>query len=364
VRGSGPPVSLDDPRLVTSGRGCCCRSLQVRCASDPRRRTATSPALRACSQHRRIPADGGRGRGVARQTRSTPRQEGQAPSSSRAGYAIAAGVVDGLNACLAPAGEHKPLSDREHGGPPVAAGSSRTDRHARATGRVRTGRTAGVASGSDATTVLARQRPRRPVLTPLSRALLRAEESANSDHDAADVLVLAQDDPLAYAKLLGHIADAGRVMIVDPYLRAEPLLTLLTATRADRFLIGTNVSEKDRATMITLVNSGAAGQAELRRAKPGAVHDRLVISATGVQTIGMSLNAIGRTGTTVLMPVPEASADHLRRTAEAWWAEADVIAVAPTEGDGEQAPATAPRAPARKRPSSKAPPRAAQDKQE
>lgn len=201
-------------------------------------------------------------------------------------------------------------------------------------------------------------------LTPLSRALLRAEESANSDHDTAEVLVLAQDDPLAYAKLLGHIADAGRVMIVDPYLRAEPLLTLLTTTRADRFLIGTNVSEKDRATMITLVNSGAAGQAELRRAKPGAVHDRLVISATGVQTIGMSLNAVGRTGTTVLMPVPEASADHLRQTAEAWWAEADVIAVARTEGEGGQAPATAPRAPARKRPARTAPPRAAQDKQE
>ncbi len=200
-------------------------------------------------------------------------------------------------------------------------------------------------------------------LTPLSRALLRAEESANSDHDTAEVLVLAQDDPLAYAKLLGHIADAGRVMIVDPYLRAEPLLTLLTTTRADRFLIGTNVSEKDRVTMITLVNSGAAGQAELRRAKPGAVHDRLVISATGVQTIGMSLNAIGRTGTTVLMPVPEASADHLRQAAEAWW-EADVIAVARTEGEGGQAPAIAPRAPARKRPARKAPPRAAQDKQE
>lgn len=201
-------------------------------------------------------------------------------------------------------------------------------------------------------------------LTPLSRALLRAEEAANSDHDAAEVLVLAQDDPLAYAKLLGHIADAGRVMIVDPYLRAEPLLTLLTATRADRFLIGTNVSEKDRATMITLVNSGAAGLAELRRAKPGAVHDRLVISETGVQTIGMSLNAVGRTGTTVLMPVPEASADHLRQAAEAWWAEAEVIAVARTEGDGEWPPAAALPAAARKRPARSAAPKATQDKQE
>jgi hypothetical protein len=186
-------------------------------------------------------------------------------------------------------------------------------------------------------------------LTPLSRALLRAEESVAGDDAAADVLVLAQDDPLAYAKLLGHIAAAGQVMIVDPYLRAEPLLTLLTTTSADRFLIGTNVSEKDRATMITLVRSGAAGHAELRRAKPGAVHDRLVVGSTGVQTIGMSLNAIGRSGTTVLMPVPEASADHLRQTAEAWWAEAEVLAIAEADAEAEktreQAAAPQPTAP-------------------
>jgi hypothetical protein len=174
-------------------------------------------------------------------------------------------------------------------------------------------------------------------LTPLSRALLRAQESAGTEHDGVDVLILNQDDPLAYANLLGHIAEAGRVMIVDPYLRVEPLLALLTATQADRFLIGSNVSKKDRAAMMTLVNSGAAGQAELRRAKPGSVHDRLIVSDTGVQTLGMSLNAVGRTGTTVLMPVPEASADHLRQVCEGWWNDAEIMASAPAKGNGEEA---------------------------
>jgi hypothetical protein len=200
-------------------------------------------------------------------------------------------------------------------------------------------------------------------LTPLSRALLRAEESANEGNEIAEVLVLAQDDPLAYAKLLGHIADAGRVLIVDPYLRAEPLLSLLTATQADRFLIGVNVSERDRATMITLVNSGAAGRAELRRAKAGAVHDRLVIGATRVQSIGMSLNAIGRTGTTVLMSVPDASADHLREIAEQWWAEGEVIAFAQHESESKKEPATSPRPTAKKRsPRKRAAPAAPKDK--
>jgi len=51
-------------------------------------------------------------------------------------------------------------------------------------------------------------------LTPLGRALLRAEE-ARSD-EASEVLVLSKDDPLAYGTLLGHIAESGDVMIVDP----------------------------------------------------------------------------------------------------------------------------------------------------
>lgn len=174
-------------------------------------------------------------------------------------------------------------------------------------------------------------------LTPLSRALLRAQESDMAEHDGVDVLVLSQEDPLAYANLLGHIADAGRVMIVDPYLRVEPLLALLTTTRSDRFLIGSKVSEKDRTAMQALVGSGASGPAELRRAKPGLLHDRLIVGDTGVQTLGMSLNAVGSKGTTVLMPVPEASADHLRQVAEGWWRDAEVIARAPTTSDGEQA---------------------------
>jgi len=167
-------------------------------------------------------------------------------------------------------------------------------------------------------------------LTPLSRALLRAEDVQSEG--ATEVLLLKKGDPLAYGTLLGHIAECGDVMIVDPYLRAEQLLSLLSQTSASRFLIGGSVGKGEVVAMVTLLSAaGWPTHPELRRARGGKVHDRLIVSETGVQTLGTSMNAVGRNNTTVLMAVPMSSADHLRSTIENVWAEAEVLAKSSNE---------------------------------
>lgn len=168
-------------------------------------------------------------------------------------------------------------------------------------------------------------------LTPLSRALLRAEEAQSEG--TLEVLLLKEGDPLAYGTLLGHIAECGDAMIVDPYLRSEQLLSLLSQTSASRFLIGSSVSKGEVVAMVTLLSAaGWPAHPELRRAGGGKLHDRLIVTETSVQTLGTSINAVGRNNTTVLMAVPTSSADHLRGMIESVWAEAEVLA---TSSDSE-----------------------------
>lgn len=167
-------------------------------------------------------------------------------------------------------------------------------------------------------------------LTPLSRALLRAEEVQSEG--TAEVLLLKEGDLLAYATLLGHIAECGDVMIVDPYLRSEQLLSFLSMTSASRFLIGSSVPKGEVVAMVTLLSAaGWPTHPELRRAGRGRLHDRLIVSETSVQTLGTSINAVGRNNTTVLMAVPTSVADYLRNTIEAVWAEAEILATSSSE---------------------------------
>ncbi|MBT9257387.1 hypothetical protein KMZ32_16800 [Phycicoccus sp. MAQZ13P-2] len=160
--------------------------------------------------------------------------------------------------------------------------------------------------------------------TPLSRALLRAEEVAGQE--AADVLVLAEGDPLAYASLLGHVAEMGQVLVVDPYLKPEQLLSFLQHTNANRFLIGSRANHGSVVAMQTLLSAtGWQAVPELKQTAPGELHDRYIIGDTHVYTLGMSLNAVGRSNTTVLMPLPEDAADHIRSVMEQIWSGAETL---------------------------------------
>lgn len=151
---------------------------------------------------------------------------------------------------------------------------------------------------------------------------------------------------MAYATLLGHVAEMGQVLVVDPYLKPEQLFSFLQHTNANRFLIGSRVNNGAVVAVQTLLSStGWATTPQLRQADPGDLHDRYVVGDTQVYTLGMSLNAVGRTNTTVLMPLPDDASDHVRGVVESLWTRAQDLAPpeAPpgTQGgdDNETAPA-------------------------
>lgn len=161
-------------------------------------------------------------------------------------------------------------------------------------------------------------------LTPLSRALLRADVLEQMDEDNAQVVVLGGDDPLAYGRLLGHIAEAGDVLVVDSWLKPEQLLDLLTRTDATRFLVcGTRRSEEVAMQAILALPDWPAG-IELRKTAPKTLHDRYLVSDSVVYSLGTSLNSVGQ-NPTLLIQLPEIAADPVRAAAEAWWAGADVL---------------------------------------
>jgi hypothetical protein len=85
-------------------------------------------------------------------------------------------------------------------------------------------------------------------------------------------------------------------------------------------LISPNVKKEDRAAMAVLVASGASanGPIELRSAGKGVLHDRLIVGEGFVDTIGSSINTVGRQHTTVLSPLPRQAADTMRELAEKW----------------------------------------------
>ncbi|MGW4833383.1 hypothetical protein ACWEOG_37700 [Amycolatopsis japonica] len=163
-------------------------------------------------------------------------------------------------------------------------------------------------------------------LTPLGRALLRSQYTDDRD-DAVEAVVLGSNDELAYPKLIGRLVQAGNCLIIDPYLRLDQLAPILKATHVSRFLISENVREDERASMATLIDSGVAGHSvELRFASRGVLHDRMIIASNFVDTIGTSMNTVGRVHPTVLVPLPELAADAMRGYAEEWWNAATIVA--------------------------------------
>lgn len=174
-------------------------------------------------------------------------------------------------------------------------------------------------------------------LTPLGRALLRSEDASESESDAYDVVVLDAQDELSYPNLVKRIAEAGDALLIDPYLRAEQLLSVRAWTSVSRVLISRNLAREDRVAMAVLVQSGSAERAlELRMANHGVLHDRMVIGDDLAFTIGTSMNTVGKQHPTILTPLPKVVEDAMRSHVEKWWDEAEVLAASPpVEDEGE-----------------------------
>ena len=163
-------------------------------------------------------------------------------------------------------------------------------------------------------------------VTALAKALMLADDQDNSGRSDSAVVLLGSDDPLAFGRVVAQVAESGRAMIVDPYLRAAELHTLLSNTDSRRFLVGPGLGAGDVAELrVLLAAHESAELIELRQAARGVLHDRYIIGDHSVYSVGSSLNSVGKSTTTVLTPLGDVAAE-VRDKADQWWANATLVA--------------------------------------
>lgn len=147
-------------------------------------------------------------------------------------------------------------------------------------------------------------------LTDLGQALLRAADT--EDQSQSQVVVLDNENPLAYASLVAELSDVGDALLIDPYLDVEHLIDLEKYTGINRTLISARHSESKRGTRIKMLQEKRSDDGiEVRVADE--LHDRIVVSEDGkVWTLGMSLNGVTQQKSiTVLTPLPDRAAEVL-----------------------------------------------------
>lgn len=165
-------------------------------------------------------------------------------------------------------------------------------------------------------------------LTSLGSAMLRAAQAGdNDDLDAVvQTTVLENSDPFAYARTLGAIAEMPAVMVVDPYLKLDGIISLSRIESVQRILTGDERRPVgNKAEPFAAVTAASGRDYETRIASSDLLHDRYLVPETGpVRQISSSLNSVGkRIGViTVLSPV---ASDAVRSDCEAIWTQATSV---------------------------------------
>jgi hypothetical protein len=182
-------------------------------------------------------------------------------------------------------------------------------------------------------------------LTPLGSALFAHAERATFVDAGPTVVVLGQDDPLAYPRLVGVLADAGKGFLVDPYLKLDQLHLLIVQTQIERVLVKKSPETTGAlAAMSALLGSSLLPRQILVRASSDKLHDRLIVGANGqVQTIGASMNTVERGTATVISPMPAEATAVLLKNAEAQWNAATPLIPAVAVPPPKPKPAAKPR---------------------
>lgn len=160
-------------------------------------------------------------------------------------------------------------------------------------------------------------------LTRLGRAVL---EHANrpplpDSLDGPLTVTIDPDDPFAYTKVLGLIAEQGEGMLIDPYLTLDGLQDIVTASSTTRIL----TTDRDTRRRLSLIAHGlgaAEDSPEVRKVAASTLHDRFFIADDGpVYVLGSSLNSITRRPG-VITPITDAAGAGAIRTAyERIWAD-------------------------------------------
>lgn len=159
-------------------------------------------------------------------------------------------------------------------------------------------------------------------LTGLGEALLRHAES--QEIEGVTVVMLDDQDPLAYAHLIGALAEVGKALIVDPYLDLKGVHDLLEHTQVTRALIKDGAPTQRNQSAIAQYLSGEEDPLLEVRVASSGLHDRFILADDGrVWTIGASMNGIAkRKATTVLTPMPNVVAAELSKQLESQWLKA------------------------------------------
>lgn len=169
-------------------------------------------------------------------------------------------------------------------------------------------------------------------LTQLGEALLR---NANTQEvEGAQMVVLDNEDPLAYATLMGELAEIREALLVDPYLDVDGVFNIVQHTDITRALIrAESNTRRNRSAIATFLNGAEDPRLEVRVAK--GLHDRFIVADDGhVWTIGASINGVAkRKSVTVFSPMPESAAQILSEQLERTWAEAQPL---PSDTDTEE----------------------------
>lgn len=171
-------------------------------------------------------------------------------------------------------------------------------------------------------------------LTKLGQALLHHYASGAARQSDTDVVVFNKNDPLAYAQLIGFLAEQGPGLLIDPYLKLKDIKTIASHTQLTRLLVSGKVGGKvvnskgaNSSTLtqiaVYLSTEGLPRKIDIRSSTE--LHDRAILTNEGeVHTIGTSLNGIGRK-TTTMVTMPPSAREHLRDDYERLWEEGSPI---------------------------------------
>ncbi len=170
-------------------------------------------------------------------------------------------------------------------------------------------------------------------LTEIGRALLRDHEQDSAAHEDVSVVVFEPEDPLAYPLLVGQLANAGKGLLVDPYLKVGDLHRIAVSTQLTRLLVtGGPQNKRELAAIQTFLDSPRLDRrVEVRSSKD--LHDRVLVAEDGsVLTLGTSLNGVGRK-LTVLSPIPPPRHTVFRAAYEEIWNRAELVGPTPSEDE-------------------------------
>lgn len=180
-------------------------------------------------------------------------------------------------------------------------------------------------------------------ITDLGLALLQDREREGPAETDVTV-VLAKDDPIAYAKLMGSISKVGAGLLIDPYLDVEILHRLLLSTGITRVLVfadRSNIKNKNLPAIETHL-SGILPRGNIEVRKTTDLHDRYVIADEDgeVLMLGTSLNGVTKKNT-ALISLPEPAAKATRDAHEKIWDNAELVgpplrAVADENDEGDE----------------------------